>query len=372
MIMTDETPRGDTAGGSRAFGFTGTWQAYAPIAFTNLLLTIVTLGIYTFWARTRTRRYLWGQTRFIDDRLEWTGTGLELFIGYMLAILFFAVPFGVINLVLQGVLLRGHAGFAALIVALLYLLLIYLIGVAIFRALRYRLTRTYWHGIRGGSDDTGFRYGISYFWRTLLGSAALGLMIPWSMTTLWNKRWNAMSFGSSAFAANAAWKPIFPRFLLFYVAPIVLLILVAGFAGAMVGVGSLASLSTTPTPGAIIAFLIAALLFYLLFFGVLGLVAMIYYSAFFREAVGATTLGKLSFAFDATTMDWIKLYLGNLALVALTLGIGLIFVPYRNWAFFIRHMEAFGEVVLDDFTQSTTRTPSQGEGLLDAFDVGAF
>ena len=95
--MTEEAPRGDTAGGSRAFGFKGTWQGYAPIAFTNLLLTIVTLGIYTFWARTRTRRYLWSQTRFIDDRLEWTGTGLELFIGYMLAILFFVAPFGIIN-----------------------------------------------------------------------------------------------------------------------------------------------------------------------------------------------------------------------------------------------------------------------------------
>ncbi|WP_375420560.1 YjgN family protein [uncultured Sphingomonas sp.] len=370
--MTDEAPRGDTAGGSRAFGFTGTWQEYGPIAFTNLLLTIVTLGIYTFWARTRTRRYLWSQTRFIDDRLEWTGTGLELFIGYMLAIVFFAVPFAIINLVLQGVLLRGHAGFAALIVGALYLLLLYLIGVAIFRALRYRLTRTYWHGIRGGSDDAGFRYGVSYFWRTLLGSAALGLMIPWSMTTLWNKRWSAMSFGSSSFHAQAEWKPIFPRFLLFYIAPIAMIVIVAIFAGAAAGLGSLTSFPTSPGPGTIATFVIVALMFYLLFFGVLGLIAMIYYSAFFREAVGALTLGKLSFSFDATTMDWVKLYLGNLALVVLTLGIGLIFVPYRNWAFFIRHMEAFGDVVLDDFTQSTTRTPRQGEGLLDAFDVGAF
>ncbi len=41
--MTD-----DQAEGARAFRFTGTWQEYAPIAFTNLLLTIVTLGIYTF------------------------------------------------------------------------------------------------------------------------------------------------------------------------------------------------------------------------------------------------------------------------------------------------------------------------------------
>ncbi|RYY36921.1 MAG: DUF898 family protein, partial [Sphingomonadales bacterium] len=45
--------------GARAFEFHGTWREFAPIAFTNLLLTIVTLGIYSFWARTRERQYLW-------------------------------------------------------------------------------------------------------------------------------------------------------------------------------------------------------------------------------------------------------------------------------------------------------------------------
>src|SRR3546814_5837419 len=55
---------------SDLFAFEGNWRDYAPIAFTNLLLTIVTLGIYRFWATTRTRRYLWANTRFIDDRLE--------------------------------------------------------------------------------------------------------------------------------------------------------------------------------------------------------------------------------------------------------------------------------------------------------------
>ena len=65
-----------------------------------------------------------------------------------------------------------------------------------------------------------------------------------------------------------------------------------------------------------------------------------------------------------------RLVIAGLALA--TLGVGYIFVPYRNWAFFVHHAQAFGEVHLDDVTQSTTRDPGQGEGLLDAFDVGAF
>ena len=363
------------AGGESAFGFSGSWREYAPIAFTNLLLTIVTLGLYSFWARARTRRYLWSRTRFIDDRLEWTGTGLELFIGYLMAVVLLVIPFGFVQLLLQGVLMRGHQGAAVLIGAGVYLMLVYLVGVAIFRALRYRLSRTWWHGIRGGSDDQGFAFGWSYIWRTFAGYAALGLMVPWSMTTLWNRRWGAMSFGPMRFHANAEWRRIFGRYLIFYLSPAFLVI---GFIMLFMIVGGLGFLSggfsatNPPGSGTIALFVAVAVIFYLFFFVALGLVALTYYAAFFREAAGSLRLGELQFGFTARTRDWVLLYLGNVGLTIATLGVGYIFVTYRNWAFFVRHAQAYGEVMLDDLTQSTTRDPGQGEGLLDAFDVGAF
>ncbi len=40
----------------RAIRFTGSWREYLPIAATNVLLIIVTLGIYRFWAAARQRR----------------------------------------------------------------------------------------------------------------------------------------------------------------------------------------------------------------------------------------------------------------------------------------------------------------------------
>lgn len=358
----------------RAFVFTGTWREFAPIAFTNLLLTIVTLGIYQFWAKTRVRRYLWSRTRFIDDTLEWTGTGLELFVGYLLAFLLFLIPFGLLNLLIHGVLLRGHPGAAGLIGFVSYLVIFFLIGVATFRALRYRLSRTFWHGIRGGSDEQGFGYGGQYFWRTIVGFLAAGLMVPWSMTTLWNRRWAAMSFGPLRFAADARWQPIFPRYLIFYAAPFVITIvlLVGGLMLAGIGAAFGWLGGGDPSGGAIVVLALVAGALYLLFFGVLGLVALLYYAAYYREAVGSLTLGEISFTFDARAMDWVKLWLGNIALLVVTLGVGYIFWSYRNWAFFIRHIEAYGTVHLDDLTRSTTRAPGQGEGLLDAFDIGAF
>ena len=368
--MIDEQAEGESA-----FGFHGSWREYAPIAFTNLLLTIVTLGIYTFWARARTRRYLWSRTRFIDDRLQWTGTGLELFIGYVIAIFLFFLPVGFLQLLLQGVLMRGHQGAAILIGIDVYLLLIYLVGVAIFRALRYRLSRTWWHGIRGGSDDQGFAYGWSYFWRTIVGYLALGLMVPWSMTTLWNERWGAMSFGPMRFRATAQWRNIFGRYLIFYFSPTLIFLGFFAVIAILGGIGVMSGGIRTdgpPGPDLLVWFIVVGVVLYLLFFVALGLVALTYYAAFFREAAGSLTLGKLQFGFTARTKEWVLLYLGNVGLVLATFGIGYIFVPYRNWAFFVRHAEAFGEVMLEDMTQSRTREPGQGEGLLDAFDVGAF
>ena len=52
------------------------------IHIVNILLTIVTIGLYRFWAKTRIRQYLWNHLEVEGDRLEYTGTGKELMLGF--------------------------------------------------------------------------------------------------------------------------------------------------------------------------------------------------------------------------------------------------------------------------------------------------
>jgi uncharacterized membrane protein YjgN (DUF898 family) len=352
---------------SSAFGFDGTWRDYAPIAFTNLLLTIVTLGFYRFWATTRTRRYLWDRTRFIDDRLEWTGTGKELFVGFLLVLVLFGIPFLFLQFGAQALIFQGYPKVAGGLTFGAFLIIFYLTGVARFRALRYRLSRTYWHGIRGGSDDNGFGYGIAYMWKNVVGYLAAGFLIPWAMMSLWNQRWNRMSFGPFAFRSQGESSRTMKRFLLFYLSPFIL------FAGVMIVSVTMIPMfrnmeTGTPPPTAMIVVFIA---FILGFYFLLGLIALAFYAKFFRVAVEALSLGDLDFRFTARTKQWVNLFLGDIALVVCTLGIGYIFLSYRHWKFFITHLEASGEIDFNRLTQSTTRQPGQGEGLLDAFDVGA-
>lgn len=367
--MTEHAAHYDADGDDSAFGFDGTWREFAPIALTNLLLTIVTLGIYRFWAVARERRYLWSRSRFVDERLEWTGTGKELFFGFLLVALLFGIPFFILSFVTQALTLQGQEALAGLLTLGVFLVIFYLTGLARYRALRYRLSRTRWRGIRGGSNDPGFRYGLSYMWKTFVGYIALGLLIPWSMTSLWNERWSKMSFGPFGFEAKAKAGDVFARFFLFYLSPIVFFIGASIAAVAVFGAAEFwAGDAENVNEGSLVLTGIFVLLFF--YFG-LGLIAVAFFAKFYREAIGATRWRDIEFSFTASTWDWIKLFLGDALLLVLTLGLGFVFLSYRHWKFFMVHMEAGGEIMLDELTQSETSTAGHGEGLLDAFDMGA-
>jgi uncharacterized membrane protein YjgN (DUF898 family) len=350
-----------------AFAFTGTWRDYLPIALSNLLLTIVTLGVYRFWAKARERRYLWSHTRFIDDRLEWTGTGREMFVGFLIAMLLFGPAFLFIRFGAQALVLRGHPLLAGLLFALTYVFLLYVFGLARFRGLRYRLSRTYWHGIRGGSDESGLVYGWSSVWKTLVGYLAFALLVPWAAVRLWSERWSAMSFGPHRFESRAFAGPLMLRWLLLLFSPIMLvvIILLVGFVAAdAIGFGA----GRLPPPAAIVVtgvVLVAGVYF------LIGLIGLFYYAAFYRQVLGGLSLGGLDFEFDARSKDWLLLFLGDIALIVCTLGLGICFLGYRHWAFLIRHLGATGEVDLASLTQSHTRAPREAEGFADAFDLGA-
>ena len=345
-----------------AFVFEGNWREFLPIALTNLLLIIVTLGIYRFWAKARERRYLWGRTRFIDETLEWTGTGKEMLIGFLLVILVVAPVFFGAQLLLQALAMRGQGDLALLIALGLYGGAFYMIGVARFRALRYRLSRTYWHGIRGGSEDGGWGYGWTSLWKTIAGSMVFGLLVPWSMTELWNDRWNKMSFGQHEFSAGADTEGLFHRWLIVYLVPVGAIFVGLGLFGA-----SSAFSDGPPGDGAAVAISLFVLFIYLAFL----LASLSYYAAFYRQVVNATGVAGVEFEFTARTKDWLKLILGNFGLVIVTLGVGLLFLGYRNWSFAVRHMEAVGEINLDTLLQSPYAATGDAEGLADAFDIGA-
>jgi len=172
-----------------------------------------------------------------------------------------------------------------------------------------------------------------------------------------------MSFGPLQFRTELTAEGLKGRWALLYIVPVVgLFILFAAFAA--IGLTGRPEAGAGPLSGIVIG---AILILYVGF----PLATLHWYAKFYRNAADALSLGDLEFGFDATTWDWLKLFLGNIGLAIITLGLGIAFWGYRSWAFMVRHIHLYGEVDASKLTQWTTHAPTEAEGFADAFDIGA-
>lgn len=363
-----DTTLHDTASGQTvSIRFEGNWREYFGIAIINLLLTIVTLGIYRFWAKTRSRQYLWSRTEVMGEPLEYTGTGMQLFLGALIAVFAVLLPFTILLSVAQAMAMAGNIGIAALIYVLLMPAMFYLFGVGIYRSQRYLLSQTSWRGIRGGMTTGGWAYGLGFLGRNLAMLMTGFLAAPWAESQNWNRRWQDARFGSLQFIAYAPAGPLFLRFLLTLIgiAAIyaVLLYSMVSTTGGLINapieqMQEHIALAVLGKAGLFIVLLVA-----------LWLINLWYRAFYWRHIVNHMVLDTVKLGFNATTADWLRFMLGNVALVVLTLGLGLIMLPYRTFAFTVRHMEAEGALSPEAIAQSQLAQTAQGEGIADAFDL---
>jgi uncharacterized membrane protein YjgN (DUF898 family) len=138
------------------YTFHGDVNTLFGLMFTNLLLTIVTLGIYAFWARTKTRKYLSSQTEFQGERYAYHGTAEELFLGFLrgVGVVFLWLLLWTLWDLAWG--LVGIRGFQNLLFLLISPMM--LIPIVAGASYRYRLSRTSYRGIRFSFRGTPGEY----------------------------------------------------------------------------------------------------------------------------------------------------------------------------------------------------------------------
>jgi uncharacterized membrane protein YjgN (DUF898 family) len=350
-----------------SIAFEGRMGAFVRLAAVNLLLMLLTLGIYRFWAKTRVRRYLWSHTRVDGDALEYRGTGAELLVGALLAVVLVIAPLFAVSMALQVVAAQGQFVLAGLLYLALVSGLFYVIGVGVYRSRRYLLSRTSWRGIRGGMEAAGWRFGLRYLGLSLLQMVTLGLATPSISVRIWNGLVNDARFGSFAFASDAVAKGLYPRFLLSLLASG---IVIGGAVMLLMGVSAFAMLLTEVGPATVAGILfIYAAAFVALFAAALIMAG--YQAAFMRRVFGATSLGGLRFGLDVGARDLIRFHIGNALIVALTLGLGIVVLPFRTWTFYLGRLRTEGALDADTLTQTSLQGPGQGDGIADAFDLSA-
>jgi uncharacterized membrane protein YjgN (DUF898 family) len=168
--------------------FVGHGKVFWRLLSRGAVLLMFTLGIYRFWLITDIRRYLWSNTEVADESFEYTGTARELLFGFLIAI---------------AVLVPLYAAFFLLTLTLgeiwssLGLLILTFLGqYAVYRARRYRLSRTVYRGIRFHQTGSAFRYSVcAVLWWTLI-LMSFGLAYPFAQSRLEHFKMRHTFFGN--------------------------------------------------------------------------------------------------------------------------------------------------------------------------------
>lgn len=185
----------------------------AGLVIKGLLLTIVTLGFYRFWYKTALRRYYWNNTTLAGDGFEYTGTGKELFVGFLIGIaivlpLYFAVTlvsiFGgaLLGPILAAVLTSGIAPAVFLMLA--------------YRGRRYRLARTRYYGVRFHQTGSGMGYLLRTVKWLILTALTLGILVPYLRRALERYKIENTWYGSAQGSFAAPVKPLMKIWLVLW------------------------------------------------------------------------------------------------------------------------------------------------------------
>ncbi|MDR4306094.1 DUF898 family protein [Chelatococcus sambhunathii] len=283
--------------------FHGSARAMFPVVLKGLFLTIITLGIYRFWYMTNVRRFLWNNTEVDGDFLEYTGRGVELFIGFLIAVAVL-VPFYAM-LFLAPLYMGAEA--AAVAQGLYGFALLLLAQYALYRARRYRLTRTIWRGVRFQQSGSGWGYA----WRSLLWLIltvlTLGLAYPWMRAGLERYKMTNTWYGDQQGAFSATGGQLFWRTLLVWLAALVVIGGPIAFVAGMEATGNIGAASPAHA---------------LILVSVIGFIVLVpvYWAVEFRWWANGCSVGPAAAACDLGNFAFFKVYLGYLG-VALLFGL---------------------------------------------------
>jgi uncharacterized membrane protein YjgN (DUF898 family) len=209
--------------GSGAVAFIGKEAAYWRLRIKGAALLMVTFGLYRFWFATDVRRYLWSSTEIGGDTLEYTGLPTELLGGFLLAVAILAPLYTAIA---SAALALDSAEQA--IAAIAFVLLMLLGEFALYRARRYRLTRTVFRGVRFDQHGSPWRYAIYALSWWILVVVTLGLAYPWAQASLQRFKMRHTCYGDLAGEFAGSGTTLFLRGLpiwLLVVAPLIVALL---------------------------------------------------------------------------------------------------------------------------------------------------
>ncbi|WP_218569042.1 YjgN family protein [Pseudomonas sp. A-1] len=315
------------------FQFNGNGFEFFRIWIVNILLSIVTLGIYSAWAKVRTQRYFYGNTQLDGSSFDYLADPLKILKGRLIA---FAC-----------LLIYSVVGeFSVALGLLVSLLFIAALPWIVVRGLSFRNSNSAWRGVRFGFDG---RYGeaamVFLVW-PLLSALTLGILTPLTMHKQQSFIAGNSRYGTARFELDVGARPFYMAFL------------------AMLGIGVLTALLLGVVRGLVPVLVpVVAVTGYLLMFA--------YFSVRFTNLVyGNLVLGDNRLAARYELGSFIRLMLGNMLGTLLTLGLFYPWARVRTARYAAEHMTLVACDDLDGFVAARREEVSSlGGELGEMFDV---
>jgi uncharacterized membrane protein YjgN (DUF898 family) len=334
------------------FEFRATGGEYFRIWIVNLLLTILTLGIYSAWAKVRRLRYLYGSTSLDGSAFEYHGQPLQILKGRLIAVGALAVYALLTQL-------------WPLTTLLLLPVLVFVMPLVIVMSRRFQMRMTSWRNIRFGFHG---EYGgalAAYVGWGLVALVTLYLLMPLWIYKRVRFLLDNSSIGTQRFALGTG---VGRYFAIYY---ITLGLGILGFFGLSMSMGGinvlLAGSSEPPSPA------VAAGVGFLLVAGVILLplaLAAYWERAFTNANFDGMQVGPNRVNCRLQTRRLLWLYVTNVLGVLLTLGLFYPWALIRRLRYQLESMSVDAAGSLDAIAAGAApQASATGEAIGEVFDV---
>ncbi len=328
--------------------FTGSAREWFGIWIVNLLLTILTLGIYSAWAKVRRKKYFARNTHIAGRSFDYHATGKQILIGRIIV---------VVVLIVYNVLVTMMPP-AGIILPILFLLAY---PVLMVRAIRFNAAMTSWANVRFGFDGRLGGAAKVYILYPVLAALTLYSTLPFLSRAIRRFSIGNHRLGTARFEFATPIGPFYRAFLLAILWFVVM---------ASVAVGILAPLSGMEEQDPGVFSIIPVLVLVLAI-----LPATSIYHAFLRNAVFAATgiEGGHRLRSEISAPRYIWIVLSNAAVTILTLGMMLPWAQIRMARYLAAHTFVLAAGSLDEFVGAEqARVAAVGDAFSDieGWDVG--
>jgi uncharacterized membrane protein YjgN (DUF898 family) len=334
------------------FTFTGSGGEYFRIWIVNLLLTIVTLGIYSAWAKVRKTRYFYDNTRLAGASFDYHGSPMAILRGRIVAVLFF----GAYNI---AFMISDTAGFVMLAV------LGALVPWLIWKSFQFKLYNSSYRSIRFGFAGSIGRVYFVYLVLPILTFLSAYLLAPFTHQRMKKFQHEQSRYGDTFFSFHASAGRFYKAYLIaFAIALGGIVVIGLGFSGTLVGLIKAGGLKQAgaAAAGTLMLFI---LVLYVWLFSLFPVFLTLIQNLVWNN----TRLGEHRFESRMRIGKMAFIALTNLIGIVITLGLFIPFAQIRAMKYRIESMSLLPADSLDDFIADTQEKASAtGEGMADLLD----